>query len=145
MTSVRSVLERAKATGDYGEVMQAIPYAQFLGLTLEERDGEFVTRMRFDPKLIGNPSVPALHGGTTGSLLESAAIFQLWIEAESVILPKTVSITIDYLRPAKPADVFAKAIVTRQGRRVANVRAEAWQDDPSKPVATGTALFLLSS
>jgi acyl-coenzyme A thioesterase PaaI-like protein len=34
-------------------------------------------------------------------------------------------------------------VVTRQGRRVTNVRMEAWQVDRGRPVATAHAVFLV--
>ena len=37
----------------------------------------------------------------------------------------------------------AQAIITKHGRRVANVRAEAWQEDRSKPIAAMHGHFLL--
>ena len=50
-----------------------------------------------------------------------------------------------YLRSARPVDVIACAKVTRQGRRMVNVFAEAWQEDRSRPVATENAHFLVKS
>ena len=58
-------------------------------------------------------------------------------------VPKTINITVEYLRSGKPQDTFARAVFTKHGRRVANVRAYAWQDDPTKPVAAANAHFLL--
>lgn len=143
MSELLKHLGEARANGDWNALMQMIPYARFLGLSIEFEDGEPRTRLRFDPKLIGNPSLPALHGGTTGALLESAAIFQLLYAAETALYPKTISLTVDYLRPAKPVDVVAHAVVTRHGKRVANVRVEAWQEDRARPVATAHAHFLV--
>jgi acyl-coenzyme A thioesterase PaaI-like protein len=40
---------------------------------------------------------------------------------------------------------MAAAKVTKQGRRMVNVFAEAWQDDRAKPVATASAHFLVTS
>ena len=60
-------------------------------------------------------------------------------------MPKIVNITVDYLRSAGPRDVIAAAKVTKQGRRMVNVFAEAWQDDRSKPVASASAHFLVQS
>ncbi|MBC7977355.1 MAG: PaaI family thioesterase [Myxococcales bacterium] len=99
--------------------------------------------MRFGPHLIGNPSLPALHGGTLGALLESAAIFQLLWQAETIVLPKTITLTVDYLRSGAPVDTHARGTITRQGRRVTNVRMEAWQADRAAPVATAHAIFLV--
>jgi acyl-coenzyme A thioesterase PaaI-like protein len=42
-------------------------------------------------------------------------------------------------------DVIACAKVTKQGRRMVNVFAEAWQEDRSRPVATANAHFLVKS
>jgi acyl-coenzyme A thioesterase PaaI-like protein len=99
--------------------------------------------MRYSDHLIGNASLPAIHGGTLGALLESAAIFELLWRAETVVLPKTITLTIDYLRSGAPLDTHARGVVTRHGRRVTNVRMEAWQADRNAPVATAHAIFLV--
>lgn len=133
----------ARAADDPGALFAAIPYARFLGLDAALDDGELVTTMRYAPALIGNPALPALHGGTLGALLESAAVFSLLWAAETALLPKTITITIDYLRPARPVDTSARGIVTRLGRRVAAVRCEAYQGDRTQLVATAHAHFLI--
>jgi uncharacterized protein (TIGR00369 family) len=101
--------------------------------------------MRYHDDLIGNTFLPAIHGGTLGAMLEMAAIFHLLWETETETVPKIVNITVDYLRSARPVDVIACAKVTKQGRRMVNVYAEAWQDDRAKPVATANAHFLIKS
>ena len=133
----------ARAAGDPDALFAAIPYAQFLGLTAALDGAELVATMRYAPHLIGNPAIPALHGGTLGALLESAAVFSLLWAAETALLPKTITITVDYLRPARAADTHARGIVTRLGRRVAAVRCEAWQDDRTQIVASAHAHFLI--
>ncbi len=141
-----TLLERltaAKAAHDYQGLIDLVPYARFLGLTAELQGEELITTMRFGSHLIGNPTLPALHGGTLGALLESAAIFQLLWQAETVVLPKTITLTVDYLRSGAPVDTHARGTITRQGRRVTNVRMEAWQADRAAPVATAHAIFLV--
>ncbi len=141
-----SIVERlaeAKAAGDYQGLLDAVPYSRFLGLTANLVDGELITTMRYGDHLIGNPALPALHGGTLGALLESAAIFELFYRAETLVLPKTITITVDYLRSGGPVDTHARGIVTRHGRRVANVRVEAWQGKREEPIATAHAIFLV--
>jgi len=133
----------AKATGNYQGLIDLVPYARFLGLTAAMQGDELITTMRFGDHLIGNSSLPALHGGTLGALLESAAIFELMWRAETIVLPKTITLTIDYLRSGAAVDTHARGVVTRQGRRVTNVRMEAWQADRSVPVATAHAVFLV--
>ena len=64
---------------DVAELMAAVPYCEFLGLKASLRGEEVVIEMPFDAKLVGNPIIPALHGGVIGSLLETAAIAQaIW-------------------------------------------------------------------
>lgn len=133
----------AKATGNIQALFDAVPYSKFLGLSARLDGDELITTMTFAPHLIGNPTLPALHGGTLGALMESAAIFELLWRSETIVLPKTITLTIDYLRSGAPLDTHARSIVTRHGRRVANVRVEAWQTDRSAPVATAHAIFLV--
>ena len=136
-------LAEAKRAGDYQAILDAVPYSAFLGLGARLSGTELVTTMKFSPNLIGNPALPALHGGTLGALLESAAIFELLWRAETMVLPKTITITIDYLRSGAALDTHARGVITRHGRRVANVRVEAWQTDRAQPVATAHAIFLV--
>ena len=70
-------------------------------------------------------------------------MFSLVWAAETALLPKTITITVDYLRPARAVDTHARGIVTRLGRRVAAVRVEAWQDDRTQIVASAHAHFLI--
>jgi uncharacterized protein (TIGR00369 family) len=141
-----SLIERltaAKAAHNLQGLIDLVPYARFLGLTAAMHGDDLVTTMRYSHHLIGNATLPALHGGTLGALLESAAIFELLWRAETVVLPKTITLTVDYLRSGAPADTHAVGLVTRQGRRVTNVRMEAWQADRKAPVATAHAIFLV--
>jgi acyl-coenzyme A thioesterase PaaI-like protein len=66
----------------------------------------------------------------------------LW-DAETPTVPKTVNITVEYLRTASRQDTYARAEFTRRGRRICNVRIVAWQDDPERPVAAASAHFLV--
>ncbi|HET7500816.1 MAG TPA: PaaI family thioesterase [Kofleriaceae bacterium] len=133
----------AKASNNYQGLIELVPYARFLGLTAALHGDELITTMRYGDHLIGNSFLPALHGGTLGALLESAAIFELLYRAETAVLPKTITLTVDYLRSGKAVDTHARGIVTRQGRRVTNVRMEAWQADRNTPVATAHGVFLV--
>ncbi|MES2861720.1 MAG: PaaI family thioesterase [Pseudomonadota bacterium] len=124
-------------------LLDTLPYAQFLGLRTEQ-DGDVLTVvMPFADHLVGNPMLPALHGGSTAALLELTAIAQVALIWPRLRLPRPITVTTAYLRSGKPLDVHAKARISRAGRRVAHVLAEAWQDDPSQPIASLTAHFSL--
>lgn len=146
MTRVASFLEELLRTGDFAPVIAVIPYARYLGLSVELAAGDPVTRLAPSPELIGNPIISALHGGAVGALLESAAIFKLLWEGSATDVPKTINITIDYLRSGR-ADhaTFARASITKHGRRVANVQVRAWQTDEALPIAAAHAHFLLNT
>ncbi len=127
-----------------GRVIRSIPYADFIGVRIDKHGGELTAVLPFQDMLIGNPILPALHGGVIGAFLETAAIVQLLAAIETETLPKPVNISVDYLRSGKPVETYARALVTKLGRRVANVRAQAWQDDPDRPIAALHGHFLLT-
>ena len=139
----------------------SIPYAQFLGIRFDRRGDELTALLPFDDSLIGNPFLPALHGGVTSAFLEFTAIIELswsllWDEMEQgkldpasvdpehlPRLPKTIDFTVDYLRSGLPRDAYARARVVRSGRRYASVHVEAWQDQRQKLLAQATGHFLM--
>lgn len=126
-------------------MLEAIPYARYLGLGIQLDGADVVLRMAFRDDLVGNARLRAVHGGALGALVEFAAICQLMVVAEVKAFPKIVNITTEYLRGTQaPLDTFARATVTRHGRRVANVRAIAYQSDSSRPITAANAHFLLS-
>lgn len=129
-------------------LFDAIPYARFLGLKLELAGDEMTAIMPFAPALIGNPALPAIHGGVLGAMMEMTAIAQVSIarmedDAEAVHLPRPINVTVEYLRSGRPVDTFARASIRRMGRRIANVHVEAWQEARAAPIAALRAHFLL--
>jgi uncharacterized protein (TIGR00369 family) len=140
---ITDILRAARDAQDLEPLVQVIPYARFMGLSMAVEGDAVIGRLAYSDHLIGNATIGALHGGTLGALLESTAIFTLLWRAETVAVPKTINITVQYMRSGKARDTFARADITRHGRRIANVSAVAWQDDPDKPIAAATAHFLL--
>ncbi len=124
-------------------LLDTLPYARFLGLVSHIEDGALTDVMPFTDRLIGNPMLPALHGGSTAALLEMTAVAQVALAYPQLRLPKPINVTVAYLRTGRPVDVTASARISRAGRRVAHVLAEAWQDDRDQPIASLTAHFLL--
>ncbi len=133
-----------KQTGNFASISQLIPYAGFVNLELLDQDGQLITALRQTASNIGNTTIPAVHGGVVGGLLEHAAVMEIIYSCELTIFPKIVNISVDYLRPAiGNMDTYAKATLVKQGRSVSNVRVEAWQDDPQRLVAAAHAHFLM--
>ena len=120
-----------------------MPYAAFLGVELRlGLDGlETITVDRAD--LIGNTNLPALHGGVIGSLLDITGVLTLVFLQSLEDSPRLVDMDIDYLRSGQARPTYGRAEMIRGGRRIANVRALLWQDDPERPIAIGRLQFLL--
>lgn len=129
---------------DISAIVERIPYARFLGLEVEQLGNEIITVLPFKDALIGNVNLPAVHGGVVGAMLETTAVLQLLFDTACERLPKTIDVSFDYLRSARGETTYGRAMVTRRGRRVANVRTELWQEDRGRPVAAGHGHFLLS-
>ena len=138
-----------------------VPFIDFLGLQFDRRGDELTAIFPFAEKFIGNPVLPALHGGATAAFLEVTAVVGLawailWEEIESgefdvqsvapdtlPRLPKTIDFTVDYLRTGLPRDAYARATISRSGRRYASVHVAAWQDHHDKHFAQATGHFLM--
>ncbi len=138
-----------------------VPYIRYMGVTFDRRGDELTAILPFDEKLIGNPFLPALHGGVIGSFLEITSVMELtwqlvWEQMESgdegaeaieaghfPSIPKTIDFTVDYLRSGLPRDAYARARINRSGRRYASVHVEAWQDNKTRIFAQATGHFLM--
>lgn len=140
-----SLAQPQRSADEVRALLDAIPYCRYLGITVEDgADGGIVSRMRFGQQIVGNAALPAIHGGAIGAFLETAAIVEVLRISPGGALPKPVDLTIAYLRSARAVDTLARTIVTKHGRRVVNVRVEAWQDDPARPIATAQGHFLVA-
>ncbi|MDB4985479.1 MAG: thioesterase superfamily protein [Myxococcaceae bacterium] len=142
MSRLEAAVKAARQSGDYDALLQELPYARFTGMHAELQGEVVRLRLPFQQSLVGNTFVPAFHGGVVGALLESAALLQL-IHAHGLPFPKTIDFTVDYLRIARGEELYAVAEVQRLGRRIANVRMRAYQQNEHEPVALGRGNFLL--
>lgn len=140
---LQAALLAARAGGDMAGVLDAIPYARFLGLEADRHGDELTFRMPYRDDLIGNFLLPALHGGSIAAMMEIAATVQLGVDYECAVAPRPIDVTVDYFRTGHPRDTFARARVMKPGRRVSNVRVEAWQDMRAKPIAALHGHFLV--
>jgi uncharacterized protein (TIGR00369 family) len=121
-----------------------VPYMRFLGMTAELAGDEMTATLPFSQHLVGNPILPALHGGVIGAFLEMTALCQLILLEPLRRQPRTIDVTIEYLRPGRALTTYARADVRKIGRRIANVHVEAWQQERAQPVAALRGHFMLS-
>jgi uncharacterized protein (TIGR00369 family) len=130
---------------DIEAALARIPYASFLNLRAELRGDELTLVLPYCETLIGNPALPALHGGAVGAFMELAAMTQIAVAQREGAFPKTIDINIDYLRPGRPLETYARAKITKLGRRIAHAQVEAWQLDRADPIASLRGHFLIGA
>jgi hypothetical protein len=115
------------------------PYATALGMRIEPNDGGApVIAQDFTSDVNGNRR--AFHGGVLAGMLEIAALAALTAELDGGEGPyrlKPANVTVEYLRTAGVHTAYARGEVVRRGRRLAQLRASAWQESPDRPVAVG--------
>ncbi len=137
-------IRKLRKQGDFSAVNGLIPYAETIGLAVLVEDDTITTVLRKRDQNIGNYMIDAIHGGVVAALLEHAAILHLLYTVDVAALPRIINLSVDYLRPCLNRDTFARGSLVKQGRRIANVRIEAWQDSPAKPCAAAHAHFLIT-
>ena len=130
-----------------------VPYLGFLGVRFDLHGSSLTGVLPHRDTAIGNPVPPRLHGGVTAAFLEITSVAELGLAllwagydgAGMPPMPKTIDLTVDYLRPGLPQEAYAIARVDRSGRRYASVHVEAWQEDRSRLFAQATGHFLMPS
>lgn len=135
------LFQEVRVAKDYQKAIELVPYAHFLGVTFEEKDEELIFTLPFDEKLIGNPKLPALHGGAVAGFMENAAIVYLMWTKASVALPKNIDFTIDFILSGRPRETHAACHVVRQGKNIANIQITAWQEQRQTPIAIARSHF----
>lgn len=124
--------------------MMLPPYADFLGITeAEDEHGQAYVILPPAEHVYGRPGF--IHGGAIAGVLEIAmhqALHRALGPGERPRV-KPVNVSVDYLRGAELKPLLAQGRIIRLGRNIANVSAEAWQDDRSRPMATARMHMLL--
>jgi acyl-coenzyme A thioesterase PaaI-like protein len=136
-------LQQARAQGDYAALLELIPYAKLIGVECSRLGDELLFRLPANKDNIGNPLLPAIHGGVIAGFMELAAALHLLVFTGSPGVPKIIDFSLDYQRAGQFRETYAKCQVCRQGRRVANVAITAWQSTQAEPIATARAHFTI--
>jgi len=134
-------VRQAREQDSYETLFELIPYARLIGIECSRQDDELLFRLPANRDNIGNPLLPAIHGGVIAGFMELAAAMHLLVTTGSGSVPKIIDFSVDYLRAGYFRDTYAQCQVWRQGRRVANVAVTAWQSTSAEPIATARAHF----
>ena len=123
---------------------QQIPYARFIdfrvGLNV---NNEYLFKLPFDEQNVGNTIIASIHGGLIGGMLETASVILYCLSNPEGQMPKVIDFSLDYLRAGKLADIYVSCELVKQGKRIANVTAKAWQDDVQQPISIARTHLLL--
>ena len=133
----------ARQEKDFSTLIDSVPYARLIGMQVMTIGEELLFVLPASEHNLGNPTLPALHGGCIGGFMENAAIFHVLGTIETDRIPKVVDFSLDYLRPGRLRDTYASCVVVRQGRKVVNVTVTAWQTQRNEPIANARTHLLL--
>lgn len=133
----RQMLERM------ARLFESTPFFCFLGMTFNSVEvGQVEIEIPFRQELIGNPELPALHGGVISALLDTCGGAAVWSQLGKGDRVSTVDLRVDYLRPGRTDTLIGVGHVMRLGNRVGVAELRAYHpgcDD--EPVAVGTGVY----
>ncbi|MCB2135202.1 MAG: PaaI family thioesterase [Rhodobacteraceae bacterium] len=127
------------------QFIESIPHARALGMVLETiQDGTATISMPYDARFVGDPENGVIHGGAVSALMDTCGGAAVMSHPTAPAGTATIDLRIDYMRPATPGQrITARAECYNTTRSVAFVRATAFDEDPSRPVATATGAFTI--
>ncbi|MCY3878356.1 MAG: PaaI family thioesterase [Rhodobacteraceae bacterium] len=132
-----SNIERAR------NFFRLVPHSMALQMRLDSiGSGQAELSMPYSPDLIGDPETGILHGGAVSALLDSCAGVAVFSHPEVRQGTATLTLTINYMRPAQPGlRIFARAECFHVTRYVAFARVTATDSENGPLVATATGAF----
>lgn len=123
--------------------IESIPHSKALAMSLDEiADGLAVISMPWAEHLVGDPATGVIHGGAVSALMDTACGAAVMSHSSGPVGTATLSLRIDYFRPANPQQrISARAECYQVTRSVAFVRAVATDEEDGRPVAMATGSF----
>lgn len=124
----------------------AIPHCRELGLTVERLDAAgALGRIPYREHWLGDPQRGIVHTGIITTLVDTVSGLAAVGASGAFEVVATLDLRMDFLRPARAgADLLSFAECYRLTRSIAFVRARAWQDNESEPVAVAQVTFMRS-
>ena len=139
-----NILNNIRDSKDSFGISNINEYSKSLGLNFEIGENGPFTKLSFKDYLVGNPLIPALHGGVIAGLLENASLFHLLWTNEISYLPRLTHISFEFLSTCKTEDTFASCRINRKGKNIVNMSARAWQKNKlDKVIATSNCSYLV--
>ena len=136
-------VHRLEQHKNYDRVIQEIPYARFIGMSCIPIGQSLIFTLPAKEDNLGNPTLPALHGGVIAGFMEMSASLFVLLTQDVRAMPKVIDFAIDYLRPGRLQETYTEVQVIRHGKKIVNAYVLAWQDTKKTPTATARVHLLL--
>lgn len=121
-------------------LIRSPPFHHWLGVGVQSvESGRVVLRLPPNPDFVGNPFIPAVHGGILAALVDLAGGAALFADLQ--FPTPTIDMRVDYMRPAIAGKaLLAEARVKSLGRTVAFVDVDVTDED-GRLVAQGRCTY----
>ncbi len=119
------------------------PFHKFLGVKVDKIGEESVRLyIPFKEELIGHAESSMIHGGVISTLADICGGFAVWTRCERNDFVATITLSVDYLRPAAARALYAEAKVRLLGNKVGNAHVVIWSEgEPDVHVAEGRGVY----
>ena len=137
--------ETSRPASDFIEQFDALPFHQYLGLTLVEAKSGYgriaLRRSDSTPTGIGG----SVHGGVLAAMVDIAMLVAVLPDLGEAKMPAgTADLGITYLRQAQGEVIYATAKVIKSGRQLASIEVDI-TDDEGTLCAKGRTLYAFRS
>jgi uncharacterized protein (TIGR00369 family) len=123
---------------------QAIPHARDCGMAVESLDASGArATMPYREAWLGDTERGVYHTGVITTLVDTVSGLAAVAAAQRFEAIATLDLRMDFLRPARQGlGLNVHATCYRLTPSISFVRATAWQDDESEPVAVSQSTFM---
>ena len=125
--------------------IQSLPYVKAMQMALTKiAPGEAEMVMPYDSQFVGDPTTGVIHGGAMSALIDTCCGAAVISHPACPAGTATIDLRIDYMRPATPGEALStRAVCYHVTQSVAFVRATAYDEDKSSPVANAAGAFTM--
>ena len=121
---------------------KAFPEAgPMLPRVLEAEPGRVLIRQAFASRALRPGGL--ISGPTQMAMADSAAYALILAHIGEVAMAVTTSLTIHFLRGAKPGDLFAEGTLLKLGRKIATVDVLIWSESRERAAAKATVAYAI--
>lgn len=124
-------------------LLRAFPEADpaLMPTVIEVAEGRVLMRQAFASRALRPGGV--ISGPTQMALADAAAYAVILAHIGEVAMAVTTSLTIHFLRGARPGELFAEATLLKLGRRIATADVLIWTESRERAAAKATVAYAI--